>query len=116
MSDVTPIDNIRGYHAHIYFDKDTLALAQQLCENTAELFEVEVGRVHQKLVGPHPCWSCQLAFSPQQFSAVVPWLALNRAGLTVFVHPQTGDDLRDHRDYAMWMGTIEKLDFSIFTQ
>jgi len=116
MNEVTSIDHVGGYHAHVYFDKCTLEQAQQLCENAAEIFEIEMGRVHQKPVGPHPCWSCQLAFSPQQFPEVVPWLALNRAGLTVFVHPQTGDDLRDHRDYAMWMGTVEALDLSIFTQ
>jgi len=73
-----------------------------------------VGRVHEKPVGPHPCWSCQLAFAPGQFDRVVPWLALNRGDLVVFVHPQTGDDLRDHRDHAIWMGQVVALDLSIF--
>ena len=108
------VENISGYHAHVYFDAVTLEQAQQLCQDADGLFEIEMGRVHQKPVGPHPCWSCQLAFSSQQFSTVVPWLAVHREDLTVLVHPQSGDDLRDHRDYAIWMGKIESLDLSRF--
>ncbi len=114
MKKVASLANIQGYHAHVYFDAATLEQARQLCENAADLFEVERGRVHQKPVGPHPCWSCQLAFSPSQFANVVPWLAMHRDGLTVLVHPQSGDELRDHRDYALWMGEIETLDLSRF--
>jgi aromatic ring-cleaving dioxygenase len=29
---------------------------------------------------------------------------LNRGPLDVLVHPETGDDLADHRDHAMWLG------------
>ena len=36
---------------------------------------------------------------------------LNRDGLTVFVHPGTGDDLADHRDHALWLG--EKLELNL---
>jgi len=103
-----------GYHAHVYFDEMTIQQARQLCESAAEQFEVEMGRMHQKRVGPHPHWSCQLAFSPQQFALVVPWLALHRNGLSVLIHPRSGDDLRDHRDYAMWMGRVEPLDLKMF--
>ncbi len=48
-------------------------------------------------MGPHPRWSCQIAFAPAQFARVVGWLALNHGALDVFVHPNTGDELRDHR-------------------
>jgi aromatic ring-cleaving dioxygenase len=66
--------------------------------------EVDVGRFHEKPVGPHPMWSYQLAFAPARFSRVVSWLALNHRALDVFVHPNTGDELRDHRDSALWLG------------
>ncbi len=41
------------------------------------------------------------------------WLALNRKGLTILIHPLTGDDLIDHTDYASWMGEqqVLNLDF-----
>jgi aromatic ring-cleaving dioxygenase len=42
--------------------------------------------VHEKPVGPHPDWSCQLAFRP------------------------------DHRDRAMWMGAVRPLDLSILDE
>ena len=31
-------------------------------------------------------------------------LVLNHGALDVFIHPNTGDDLRDHRDSALWLG------------
>lgn len=53
----------------------------------------------------------QVAFAPSEFARIVPWLMLNRDGLTVFVHPETGDDLADHRDYPLWLG--EKLELNL---
>ena len=31
-------------------------------------------------------------------------LVLNHGVLVVFIHPNTGDELRDHRDGAFWLG------------
>jgi DOPA 4,5-dioxygenase len=104
---------INGYHAHVYFDAHSLAQARALCEEAGRRFGVSVGRVHERPVGPHPSWSCQLAFAPALFQQVVPWLALNRAGLVVLVHPRTGDELADHRDHALWMGQVMTLDLSV---
>ena len=49
----------------------------------------------------------QIVFAPALFAELVPWLMINREGLTILIHPETGDDLVDHRDYALWLG--EKL-------
>ncbi|MGR3759676.1 DOPA 4,5-dioxygenase family protein [Roseobacteraceae bacterium NS-SX3] len=108
-------DSITGYHAHIYFDAETVNQARSLCESAADAFGVEMGRVHEKCVGPHPRWSCQLAATPEQFAQLLPWLALNRGGLVVFAHPETGDALADHRDHGIWLGTGLALDLSIFS-
>lgn len=108
MTDV----RIRGYHAHVYFDASTLAQARVLCETAAARFAVKMGRVHQKAVGPHPDWSCQLALRTELFGELIPWLMLNRGELVVFIHPITGNDLVDHRDRAMWMGAVRALDLS----
>ena len=48
----------------------------------------------------------QVAFAPDQFAPIVQWLMLNRRGLTVLVHPATGQDLEDHRDLSLWMGHV----------
>jgi DOPA 4,5-dioxygenase len=31
---------------------------------------------------------------------------LNREGLTVLVHPSTGDSLGDHLDRSLWLGEV----------
>ena len=75
------MQRIKGYHAHVYFDATTLDQARALCLEAAQLFGVTMGRVHEHPVGPHPDWSCQLAFGPELVGIVLPWLALNRNGL-----------------------------------
>ena len=109
-----PEQVITGYHAHVYFDADTVETARALCGAARDRFGVVMGRVHEKPVGPHPMFSCQLAASVEQFGVLLPWLALNRGGLIVFAHPETGDDLADHRDHGIWLGTGLPLDLSIF--
>lgn len=106
---------IRGYHAHVYFDASTVEQARALCEAAAEHFPVRMGRVHEKLVGPHPEWSCQLAFRAEVFAEIIPWLMLHRNGLIVFVHPITGNDLRDHRDFPLWMGAARTLKLDVLS-
>jgi len=106
--------HISSYHAHIYFDDATADTARAVCEAAAAQFGVAMGRMHAKPVGPHPMGSCQLEAQPAQFALLLPWLALNRAGLIVFCHPTTGDDLADHRDHAIWMGTGLDLNLAIF--
>ena len=109
---LTPV--IRGFHAHVYFGPDTVEQARALCSEAATRFGVTMGRVHEKPVGPHPDWSCQLAFGPELIGIILPWLALYRHGLVVFLHPDTGNDLLDHTDHAIWMGAIRPLDLSVF--
>lgn len=104
----------QGYHAHVYFDAQTLEQAQALCEAATAKFGLQMGRVHQRPVGPHPDWSCQLAFEHAQLADVTLWLALNRNGLVVFMHPLTGNELRDHSEHAIWMGAVRPLNLSIF--
>lgn len=105
---------ITGWHAHVYFDGATIETARSLCSQCSEIFGITMGRVHDKPVGPHPDWSCQLSVPPEKFAAVMSWLALNRQGLVIFAHPETGQTLEDHRDRAIWMGAVRPLDLSIF--
>lgn len=106
---------IREFHAHVYFDASTIDQAKRLCEQARDRFSVSMGRVHERPVGPHPMWSCQLAFGPDQFGTIVPWLAMNRNGLVIFTHPETGDVIKDHTDHAIWMGDIMPLELSALT-
>ena len=65
--------------------------------------------MHDNPVGPHPRGSCQLTIGKEQFTDVVSWLVLNRSGLTVFTHAQTGNALKDHTDHVIWLGPSETL-------
>ena len=102
-----PHSRIASYHAHIYFDVSTTrALAETLRERIAERFAVRLGRWHDVPVGPHPVAMYQVAFLPQVFATFVPWLMLNRAGLTILVHPNTGAPRDDHLVNPLWLGAI----------
>ena len=105
---------IPSYHAHVYYDDASRTTAAWLREALAERFEVRLGRWRDEPVGPHSEPMYQVAFDAAVFDAIVPWLMLNRRGLTVFVHPETGDDLADHRDHAAWMGRILPLKLEVF--
>ena len=105
---------INSYHAHIYYSAESKSEAQALSASIEAKFDgAEFGRWHDRPVGPHPDWSHQISFGPQLFDQIIPFLALNRNGLVIFTHPNTGDPLRDHRDGAIWMGDIRPLDLEI---
>jgi DOPA 4,5-dioxygenase len=108
------MSEIRDYHAHVYFDADSVAQAVDLCTRARDRFGVTMGRVHEKCVGPHPMWSCQLAVGGDVFAEVLSWLALNRNGLIVFAHLNTGNDLKDHTDHVIWLGQSVELKLSVF--
>ena len=102
-----PLAAIGSFHAHIYFDGDAQReLALALREQIAQRFSVTLGRVHDRLVGPHARTMYQVAFDVASFGNFVPWLMLNRQGLTVLVHPNTRDTRRDHLVHALWMGEV----------
>jgi len=102
---------ISSWHAHVYFDVATSAAAREFREVVTAHFgsKVQMGRFHERPVGPHPQWSYQIAFEPDRFADVMSWLTLNHGKLDVFVHPNTGDQLRDHRDSAIWLGRSYEL-------
>ncbi len=106
--------DILGYHAHVYFGAESAETARSLREEIERRFDIEMGRFHEKPVGPHPLYSYQVGFTPEQFGEIIPWLSLNREGLTVFVHAETGDDLADHTRHVIWLGPSEDLKVSMF--
>ena len=106
--------NITGYHAHLYYDSHSIGKAKDICDLIAQKFDVPIGTLHEKNVGPHPRWSVQITIDRNKFGRCIPWLMKNRDGLTVFIHALTGDDLVDHTDHAIWMGEMLELDLSIF--
>lgn len=105
---------IRDFHAHIYFDADEVEKARALGDAARERFGVPVGHYHLRSVGPHPRGSVQITVPPDQFGEFAQWLVLNRGGLTVFAHANTGDDLADHTRHVIWFGKSEELKLAMF--
>ena len=105
---------IESWHAHVYFDAASRDAAWALREAIAAGLgqAVSLGRFHERPVGPHPMWSYQMTILPDAFGAVVGWLTLHHGALDVFIHPNTGDALRDHRDRALWLGRSHALDLA----
>ena len=103
-TDVDP-GRITGYHAHVYYTPATKPVAARVRAAIEARFDVRMGRWHDAPVGPHPVSMYQVAFEAAQFPEIMPWLMLNREGLDVLVHPDTGDAYADHTDNAAWLGT-----------
>ena len=96
---------IEGFHAHIYYDPATRPVAERIRLALGHQFSVVLGRWHDVPVGPHDQAMYQVAFAPEEFARVVPWLMLHREGLSILVHPLTGDDYEDHATHSLWLGT-----------
>ncbi len=107
---------VSEYHAHIYYDlQKTRGRAARLRERVAVEFpRARLGRWHDELVGPHTQSMYQVAFASDMLAAFLPWLMLNRDGLTVLLHPATGNDYRDHTAHAAWLGGVLPLRLEAF--
>jgi DOPA 4,5-dioxygenase len=103
-----------SYHAHVYYDEATRGHATEVRAEVARRFPVALGRWHDAPVGPHPTSMYQVAFAAAEFPRVVPWLMAHHGPLSVLIHPNTGDDLGDHADRALWLGRQLELKLELF--
>lgn len=76
-------------------------------------------------MGPHPVAMFEVnIFTPAQFGAFIPWLAIYRGPLSVLIHPNTVEggegvshmdvERRNHSQRAIWMGERIPLDLDLF--
>lgn len=112
-----PIATIASFHAHVYFDgAGEEADARLLREAIAERFGVRLGSWRERPVGPHSRPMYQIAFPPDLFGALVPWLMLNHRALSILVHPNTGRPRQDHIADGIWIGEALALDESVLPE
>ncbi len=100
---------ITDYHVHVYYDAVTRPHAAALRAAIEARFSVRMGRWHDVPVGPHPTAMYQVAFAPDQFPTLVPFIMMNRGPLTVLLHPESGRPRDDHTLHATWMGEVLQL-------
>ena len=96
---------LKGYHAHVYFDAATRPTAERVREAIVAKFPVKAGPFADEPRGPHPIPQFNIIFETSEFQNIVPWLMFNREGLNVLVHPLTESNYNDHDSLAMWLGT-----------
>lgn len=105
MDKPLPLREITSYHAHIYYAPgEERGRAERLRGLIGERFVARIGAWHDELVGPHLKGMYQVAFAVDLFPRIVPWLMLNRMGLSVLVHPNTRRPRDDHLVHALWLG------------
>lgn len=104
---------INSYHAHVYYDTSTREIAAHIREELGTKFNVQLGRWWDEPVGPHPKSMYQVAFVSDRFAEIVPWLMLNRQGLDILVHPNTGDAFADHTAHSLWLGSKLELNIEV---
>lgn len=99
---------IKDYHAHIYYDPSSKERATALRAWLEERFagQMRMGSWHDEPVGPHVQAMYQVAFPPALLPTLLPFLMLNRMGLTILLHPQSGRPRDDHTLNAVWMGAV----------
>jgi aromatic ring-cleaving dioxygenase len=114
---VSDLPSIAEYHAHVYYDpRTTRQQAERLRVRVAAEFpRARLGRWHDELVGPHTQSMYQIAFPASELATFLPWLMLNRNGLSILLHPETGDDYRDHSAHAAWLGAALPLRLDVFS-
>lgn len=108
---------ITGYHIHIYASDSTQSpIVQNLADQLRTLFDVDTGGPWNiGKIGPHTKDNIEIDIkNPEAFGKVVAWLQMNnKEGLSILVHPRTGDELADHTN-GVWIGKPVSFDDHFF--
>ncbi|KAB5542905.1 DOPA-like domain-containing protein [Coniochaeta sp. 2T2.1] len=124
-----PLDNGRrgGFDIHIYYfpqnPQQTLYATQLWQRIRLEFPELRIYKIWDRPIGPHAMAMFEVnLFTPAQFGAFIPWLAVWRGPLSALVHPNTTEPglseaekgLRNHTEQAIWLGERVPVDGSMF--
>ena len=100
--------DVKTYHIHIYYTPGAPdeAQAKTLAKDILRLFPAHATEAHEydKPGGPHAVSNVAVHIDAKGFGDIVSWLQFNTGGLSALVHPKSGDVIRDHIDYGLWLG------------
>ena len=95
---------VTSYHAHVYYTPETRSSAAAVRTGLVARFPLRMGRWRDEPVGPHPVPMFQVAFEPEAFGTILPWLMFNRRGHSILIHPLSNDAVADHLENMLWLG------------
>lgn len=106
------------FHSHVYYTTETKQQAFELHKKITEHFlkqgsSVEMKPLIDRCLGPHTLWMFEFNFNADLFSEAFSFLCEHRQGLSVLIHPISGNEILDHTDYAMFLGRKEALNLSV---
>ncbi|KAI6046781.1 DOPA-like domain-containing protein [Pisolithus marmoratus] len=113
---------IKEWHFHIYFHQNNAeehAAALDLRDAVLRLrrdgafVAVPLFRVNTSPMGPHPVGSYEIWVPSTSFASVFSYLSQNRGNLSIFIHPLTKEERKDHESRNAWMGAPFPLDLSV---
>jgi aromatic ring-cleaving dioxygenase len=104
---------VKSYHAHVYYNDDETGRAEnvRLKLQTELPGEVKVHGLVARAIGPHPRPMFEVDFQSSRLHQIKEWFEKNNDGLSVMIHPITGDHVKDHQDLSVWVG--KKLDLKL---
>ncbi len=107
-----------SFHSHVYYTTETKQQAFELYQKIAEHFLkdgsfVEMKPLIDRCLGPHTLWMFEFNFNADLFSHAFSFLCEHRNGLSVLIHPISGNEILDHTDYAMFLGRKESLNIGV---
>lgn len=119
---------IRSYDFHTYFNgsndkevQECLAFRDKVAAAFKEELEARKIAIHDpwsKPIGPHPInmWELDTAgYDPALVGRLIGFYQLHHGKLSVLIHPRTNaGDLKDHTEYALWLGHKQRLITDIF--
>jgi len=98
------------FHAHVYWSTDEQRATALDARNRLVELDCGLGRVWDQPIGPHPLPMYQVNYCTTIQQPVEE--LLTSTGLTVLLHEDTGDDLRDHTEGTRWLGQELTLDLA----
>lgn len=110
--------SVHSYHLHIYF-ADAVARLQ------VETFALQLNKMFPgyiesmgwiPAIGPHTLPNMAVHIEPDGFGEVVAWAQLNAKGLSILIHPDTGNEATDHLEMSMWLGSVIPYNMDYFEE
>lgn len=100
--------DVKLYHIHIYYDvgQESETGAKSLAKEILQRFPAYAKESHEydKPGGPHAVSNVAVHIDAKGFGEIVSWLQFNSGSLSALVHPKSGDVIKDHIDYGLWLG------------